>query len=278
MMKDIHYSYSQRKLLNEIEDAGFEGLYDFFFMPVDTKNYVNRGVAYLNFEALEDAERFYLYFNSKALKEDPSYIVRIMPADIQGFETNAERYCKLFKKSIRGPHAKPIFYRPLPAHLVGHLPVEDRHASDRMKGKGWRQRNDASDLMKGKGLRQRNDDADEPREAKAVNAWLPRGQPRDPPNLKRLRNKSQKQHVLQLPGYMGQQQFPAFHGDTSYINQIPVVDSFGYLACGSTWSNNNCGHFGVMSSEGQCDAILQALQMNVAAGLVPGVGLPPGLM
>ena len=49
MLRNIPNRYSQVSLLEEIDQEGFKGTYDFFYLPMDTQNRTNVGYAFINF-------------------------------------------------------------------------------------------------------------------------------------------------------------------------------------------------------------------------------------
>lgn len=57
MLRNIPNRYSQASLLQEIDAAGYEGTYDFFYLPMDTQNRTNVGYAFINFLTPQDLER-----------------------------------------------------------------------------------------------------------------------------------------------------------------------------------------------------------------------------
>mmetsp|Transcript_157984 Transcript_157984/g.291026 ORF Transcript_157984/g.291026 Transcript_157984/m.291026 type:complete len:323 (-) Transcript_157984:215-1183(-) len=114
MVRYIPSKYTQSKLRNEINNAGFDGTYDFFYLPLDTRNYGNRGFAFINFISSESAEQFYSKYHGQKLKHfEATSSIAVLPADVQGFEESAERFftCGLRKKKNNG---EPVFLRPLP--------------------------------------------------------------------------------------------------------------------------------------------------------------------
>merc|ERR1719401_629351 len=58
MLRNIPNKYTQNTLLQEINDFGFLGSYDFFYLPMDVHNRSNVGYAFINFEKPDDADRF----------------------------------------------------------------------------------------------------------------------------------------------------------------------------------------------------------------------------
>jgi len=81
------------QLLDEIHAAGFWGLYDYYYLPMDQRGRTIRRIAFVNLISAEVAERFYRSFHRGTLKgfEDEQALF-VMPADLQGFEANAARW------------------------------------------------------------------------------------------------------------------------------------------------------------------------------------------
>mmetsp|Transcript_113153 Transcript_113153/g.200643 ORF Transcript_113153/g.200643 Transcript_113153/m.200643 type:complete len:366 (+) Transcript_113153:178-1275(+) len=118
MMRYIPSKYTQGRLINEINSAGFDGTYDFFYLPLDTRNYGNRGFAFINFISSESAEQFYSKYHGQKLKHfEATSSIAVLPADVQGFEESAERFftCGLRKKKNNG---EPVFLKPLKVHAT----------------------------------------------------------------------------------------------------------------------------------------------------------------
>jgi hypothetical protein len=123
MVRNIPFKYTQRKLVREINSMGFLGSYDFLYLPMDPRSHANRGFAFINLISPEIAEDFYKKFHGQQLRhfcaDKP---IAVLPADLQGFEENALRYAATStQRGRRTGHTKPIFFRPLPAHVVAQL-------------------------------------------------------------------------------------------------------------------------------------------------------------
>merc|ERR1712227_614149 len=55
MVRNIPNKYSQRKLIDELKRLGFEGCFDYVYVPLDEKTLVNVGYALVNFRDHESA-------------------------------------------------------------------------------------------------------------------------------------------------------------------------------------------------------------------------------
>eukprot|EP00440_Ansanella_granifera_P053304 gb/GFBE01057783.1/.p1 GENE.gb/GFBE01057783.1/~~gb/GFBE01057783.1/.p1 ORF type:complete len:488 (+),score=74.19 gb/GFBE01057783.1/:1-1464(+) len=114
MMQHVPLRYTQRRLVDEIRHK-FAGRFDFFYLPMDPRANSNRGFAFINFVSPEDAERFYKTYHTKRLKnhQGSDEPVLVVPADIQGFEANAERFIATkVTRRARARKGNPLFLRP----------------------------------------------------------------------------------------------------------------------------------------------------------------------
>lgn len=120
MVRHVPCKYSQRKLMREINSNGFLGKYDFFYLPMDPRGHANRGFAFVNLNSDEIAEAFYRTFHGqKFCHFNTDKAVSVLPADLQGFEHNAAHYAaSRTTRQRRTPQNRPLFFRPLPAHLL----------------------------------------------------------------------------------------------------------------------------------------------------------------
>lgn len=119
MIRHIPCKYSQRKLMKEINDAGFLGHYDFFYLPMDPRSRANRGFAFINLDLPETAKKLCQAINGKRLRHfNSEKVLAVAPADLQGFDANAAHYAASRVLRVeRNPHHRPLFFRPLPQHL-----------------------------------------------------------------------------------------------------------------------------------------------------------------
>lgn len=121
MMRHIPCKYTQQKVMKEINHAGFLGRYDFFYLPMDSRSRSNRGFAFINLDSPAAAEAFFQTFDGKKLRRyEAVKALAVMPADLQGFERNAVHFATSHNlRRKRNTDGGPLFFRPLPAHLVG---------------------------------------------------------------------------------------------------------------------------------------------------------------
>jgi hypothetical protein len=94
VLRNIPRKYTQDELMSEINGAGFQGCFDFLYIPMDLRSRVNAGFAVCNFGGRATAARFRETFHGKTLGTCPSdeVVIEVSPADVQGFQGNAKLY------------------------------------------------------------------------------------------------------------------------------------------------------------------------------------------
>ena len=95
MIKNIPNKFNQATLLAEIDDLGFAGKYDFFYMPMDLVNKCNVGYAFINFVSASDCAAFSLVLTDYRFRTFRSRkLGASVPAHIQGFDNNVRHFSK----------------------------------------------------------------------------------------------------------------------------------------------------------------------------------------
>eukprot|EP00929_Paragymnodinium_shiwhaense_P034274 TRINITY_DN1866_c6_g1_i1.p1 TRINITY_DN1866_c6_g1~~TRINITY_DN1866_c6_g1_i1.p1 ORF type:complete len:544 (+),score=145.64 TRINITY_DN1866_c6_g1_i1:171-1802(+) len=103
MMRNLPNKYSQQMLFEEINETGFEGTFDFLYLPIDPETKANKGYAFVSFMSPADASRFQEHYQGRSMKHFNSHkTVSICPAALQGFKANYDHYSK-------SQAAKPMF-------------------------------------------------------------------------------------------------------------------------------------------------------------------------
>ncbi|CAE8726439.1 unnamed protein product, partial [Polarella glacialis] len=123
MIRNIPCRLTRQKVQGEFHNEGFEGLYDFFHMPMGGRSQkglrqrANLGYAFINFAYAEDAARFKATFDQFSFSGTCSEkVCDIVISRVQGLEANLRAHSK---------HVVPddVFsvnsYRPFPTE--GHL-------------------------------------------------------------------------------------------------------------------------------------------------------------
>jgi len=105
MLKNIPGRCTQSEVLSAIDAMGFDGAYDFFYLPILRAH--NVGYAFVGFKDADDAERFarvmtgFRFPNRKSPK-----VCEVVPAHFQGLQKNLSRFRKAnVWRSKRALHA-----------------------------------------------------------------------------------------------------------------------------------------------------------------------------
>jgi len=123
MMRNIPNNVTREQLLVLVDDEGFQGRYDFLYLPVDLKKKVGLGYAFINFASHEDAEAFAQHFRGfNAWNMQSEKVCEITWSDVlQGLDAHVERYrdCPVMHESI-SDEFKPVIFQdgarvPFPA-------------------------------------------------------------------------------------------------------------------------------------------------------------------
>jgi RNA recognition motif-containing protein len=124
MLRNIPNRYTQSMLLEVLIEQGFRGLYDFVYLPMDFRNGVNLGYAFVNLITNEDALNFMLVFQgfSKWFVDSVKVCEVSWAHPHQGRHQHVERYRNspvmhpsmpddykpmVFKKGMRVPFPPP---------------------------------------------------------------------------------------------------------------------------------------------------------------------------
>lgn len=109
MLRNIPNKYTQNTLLQEINDAGFTGTYNFFYLPMDTHNRSNVGYAFINLKRPRDAERFRRVFSDHRFERFHSRkIGSVCVAHVQGLDENLRHFENRAVTQARNDQYRPI--------------------------------------------------------------------------------------------------------------------------------------------------------------------------
>lgn len=116
MVRQLPRQYTQRMFLQEIVRRGFEGLFDFIYLPYDFKNGNNVGYGFINFTEPEHAIRFRDSLDGHYLDKfmkTKGKAVRVHPAQVQGYEANYRHFAHTKTGQKQDPSFSPLFF-PVP--------------------------------------------------------------------------------------------------------------------------------------------------------------------
>mmetsp|Transcript_10967 Transcript_10967/g.23043 ORF Transcript_10967/g.23043 Transcript_10967/m.23043 type:complete len:340 (+) Transcript_10967:45-1064(+) len=114
MIRHIPRSFTQQAALKKIHEAGFADLYDFFYVPLDSKRRGNRGIAFINLTSVQAASEFFQVFNARSVNQACESIHSLKIAHVQGYKALVD----LFKVSGSRWHKhRPLFAPTQPPKL-----------------------------------------------------------------------------------------------------------------------------------------------------------------
>lgn len=129
MFSQVPFGYVQQDLVQEIHDDGFEGSYDFLYLPLSSKANSNLGFAIINFLNASLADAFYnKYYGQKLKQFDAPIPLNVMPARIQGFDASVKQFFGAWNHRKRKRFSVPVFLKPLPEDLLAKLSAQARDA------------------------------------------------------------------------------------------------------------------------------------------------------
>eukprot|EP00931_Biecheleriopsis_adriatica_P070418 TRINITY_DN4418_c0_g1_i2.p1 TRINITY_DN4418_c0_g1~~TRINITY_DN4418_c0_g1_i2.p1 ORF type:complete len:330 (+),score=62.51 TRINITY_DN4418_c0_g1_i2:62-991(+) len=112
MLRNIPHRYTAEEILEELVDHGFEGTFDFFYLPIDFSTKKNKGYAFLNLWSDSLAKSFRVVFHGrKFTKYKTQKVLEISAGATQGFEANTQKYLKYQSGRITNPWFKPMIFK-----------------------------------------------------------------------------------------------------------------------------------------------------------------------
>jgi RNA recognition motif-containing protein len=127
MIRNIPNKYTQEIMLSLLEEAGLNGSFDFFYLPIDFRNRCGLGYSFLNFLTHADAEKAYQYFHKRRWDEfNSKKVCEVTYARVQGrdnlvqhfknakFPSTDTEYCPLVYRHTENEEVRA--HMPLPIH------------------------------------------------------------------------------------------------------------------------------------------------------------------
>jgi len=112
MVRNFPRRSSQSRLIERLHASGFEGTYDFVYLPFCFAKKQNLGYAFINFRTPKDANTFTERWHNKSLDNLPNpRALHVCIAHIQGKEQNVKHLLRECKSSkIVNPRFQPVVY------------------------------------------------------------------------------------------------------------------------------------------------------------------------
>lgn len=92
MLRNIPVKYTREMVLSDMDDRGFHGAYDFFYLPIDFQTGNTVGYAFINLVNEAETARFRAVYNGLQLSPDSAKICEVSDAKAQGKAKNVEQY------------------------------------------------------------------------------------------------------------------------------------------------------------------------------------------
>merc|ERR1719375_193444 len=93
MMRNLPNDYTRNALLELLNAEGFEGKYDFVYLPIDFRSGCGLGYAFINFISLEVAHEFRQHFTGfKTWTVNSDKVCEVTWSSLQGLEAHIERF------------------------------------------------------------------------------------------------------------------------------------------------------------------------------------------
>lgn len=115
MVRQIPRQFTQLMFLKEVKARGFDGLFDFLYLPFDLKKGINVGYGFLSFIEATYAQDFRREFDGIFLDKQmkaKGKPLRVHPANVQGYEANYQQFMQTQTGQKQDPQFSPLFLRP----------------------------------------------------------------------------------------------------------------------------------------------------------------------
>jgi len=114
MLRNIPNAYTRRMLMSELDTLGFQGKYDFVYLPIDSTTQWNVGYAFVNLEDEATAKKLMRTMDGHQFQHcrtSKKRVAQISPAHIQGIEKNLEHLRSSAVLSAQSWAQRPWFRR-----------------------------------------------------------------------------------------------------------------------------------------------------------------------
>jgi RNA recognition motif-containing protein len=112
MLRNIPNRYSQRELMLELEELGFEDCFDFVYLPFDKATGLNLGYAFVNFVHSSHYEKCFTTFEEHRFTryQEGNYkkVAKVSRAHLQGLEANVAHYENTAVKTSKHRRRRPL--------------------------------------------------------------------------------------------------------------------------------------------------------------------------
>jgi len=113
MVRQIPRQFTQQMFLQEVMGHGYEGLFDFLYLPYDLKKGINVGYGFINFTEPRHALAFREEFDGFCLDTQMRHRgkpLRVHPASVQGYQANFHHFAHTKTGQKQDPMFSPLFF------------------------------------------------------------------------------------------------------------------------------------------------------------------------
>lgn len=110
MIRNIPCKVTQEEFLADVIAHGFDGLFDFLYLPINQRLKRPRGFAFVNFLRADIASRFYQTYHGKVFSDrGSSKTLIVRPAVVQGLAAITNHFEETEKEKARPRNCRPVF-------------------------------------------------------------------------------------------------------------------------------------------------------------------------
>jgi len=127
MIRNIPNRYSQNDLIDEMEELGFAGTFDFLYVPLDKGTMSNVGYAFVNFLEEASAKKCMAAFEGyrfKRHRKSSGKIGTVSVAHLQGLEANVRHYERSAVNTAKLRQRRPVIMANISSSLT-ELPSQN---------------------------------------------------------------------------------------------------------------------------------------------------------
>eukprot|EP00928_Gymnodinium_smaydae_P011165 TRINITY_DN14152_c1_g2_i1.p1 TRINITY_DN14152_c1_g2~~TRINITY_DN14152_c1_g2_i1.p1 ORF type:complete len:301 (+),score=14.69 TRINITY_DN14152_c1_g2_i1:64-966(+) len=93
MVRNVSYKCTKAMFCDELNRAGFEGLFDYAYVPVNAGRGTSKGYAFANFVDARTAFKFKEQFHGRRMDmPGGTKLLEVIPANLQGYARNVSHY------------------------------------------------------------------------------------------------------------------------------------------------------------------------------------------
>eukprot|EP00403_Amphidinium_massartii_P012025 CAMPEP_0178425300 /NCGR_PEP_ID=MMETSP0689_2-20121128/28650_1 /TAXON_ID=160604 /ORGANISM="Amphidinium massartii, Strain CS-259" /LENGTH=314 /DNA_ID=CAMNT_0020046955 /DNA_START=13 /DNA_END=954 /DNA_ORIENTATION=+ len=127
MMRNVPATFTQEGLMQQLNADGFDGRYNYLYMPFNLATSKTKGYAFINMVTVDDAAKLVEAWSGICLVPNeeswgsPPMRLHFSAAVLQGFEANVRKMLRSKLCRIRNPNFRPYVAEGYPAARAGEV-------------------------------------------------------------------------------------------------------------------------------------------------------------